>query len=370
MILPLGVDLGNADLKLSGPRRDALISMPHALARVPSTDARDPSLVPPAADPWDYLHAEVLSPALPRPVEVYAGMLAAREYPHLTEEAREGEAKAGSDRHLILALVSMATALHQANPSQSHYTVALAVALPLAEAAHKEAREQLAQRLRADHLVAFRSTPGLVGREITLRLAHVDVVPEGAAAYFSLIQRDPTLVNQHVLLVDVGARSLDWAVFGPQGRFALGLSGGTADGGLIVAADRILAGARSAFGPHVARHRQDVLTALRDARLQGTPARLWGNGRPYEIPDLVDAELTRLARDVARLVSDVVQRMGRVDHLALVGGGGALLAPYLARVSDLPWLLVDNAPWANAYGLYHRAQAQLQQQVAATAAAR
>lgn len=364
MILPFGVDVGNADLKLVGPRRDAQVSIPHALALANGTDPRDPSLVPAGADPWDYLHAEILSPALSQPAEVYAGVLAAREYPHLVEEAREGEAKSSSDRHLILALIAMAAALHQANPSQSRYTISLAVALPLAEVKHKEARELLVQRLQGDHLVSYRSTPGMVNREITLTVAHVDVVPEGAAAYFSLIQRNPALVNQHVLIVDVGARSVDWAVFGPSGRFALGLSGGTADGGLAVAADRILAAARAAFGPHVARHRQDVLTALRSARLQGTPVRLWGHGRPYEIPDLVDSELTRLARDIARLVSDVVQRMGQVDHLALVGGGGALLAPYLSRVSDLPWVLMENAPWANAEGLYNRAYTQMQQRLA------
>lgn len=360
MMLPLGLDIGNADLKLAGPRRDALVSVPHVLAEADMTDPRDPSLVPSPADPWDYLHAEVLSPALPQPVEVYAGVLAAREYPHLAAEAVEGEVKARSDRHLILALISMATALHQANPSLQRYRLSLAAALPLAEAKSREARDQLTSRLRGDHLLVFRSTPGLVNREITITVDHVDVVPEGAAAYFSLIQSQPALVNQHVLIVDIGARSVDWAVFAPSGRFALGLSGGTTDGGLTVAADRILAAARTTYGPHVARHRQDVLAALRIARQQGTPPRLWGNGRPYEIPDIVDAELTRLARDVARLVTEVVQRMGQVDHLALVGGGGALLAPYLARVSDLPWHLVDNAPWANAHGLYHRAQALLQ----------
>lgn len=364
MLLPVGVDLGNAELKLRGPR-DTRVAVPHALAYARGTEPRDPSLISPAPDPWDYLHAEVYSPALSAPCEVYAGALAAREYPHLVEEAREGEAKSSSNRHLLLALISIAAALHHSNPSVTSYTLSLATALPLAEVKLREARELLAKRLLGEHLIAFRSTPGLVDKEITLTVTHVDVVPEGAAAYFAAVYGTPELIDRHVLVVDIGARSLDWAVFTPGGRFALGLSGGTADGGLALAADRILAAARQAYGPHVGRHRQDVLNALRAARLSQTPLRLWGNGRPYDIGEIAEAELTRLARDVARLVGDVVQRMGQVDFLALVGGGGVLLAPYLTRVSDLPWSLLQDAPWANADGLYLRASAQIQQSAAA-----
>lgn len=362
MKLALGLDVGNALLKLAGPQRERHTIVPHAIANARGTDNRDPALLPSNADPLEYLHAEVYSQALPDSQEIYVGALAAREYPHLVEEAREGEAKATSDRHLVLALASMGAVLHTANASQSRYHISLAAALPLSEVKDRQARELWASRLRGDHVIQYRSTPGMVGKEITLSIEHVDVVPEGAAAYFALIGRQPALVQDHVLMVDIGARSLDWAAFGPGGRFTLGLSGGTADGGLSVVADRVLASARQLHGPHLARHRQDVLSALEDHARNRRPVRLYGHGRPYDVTQIADAELTRLARDIGRIIGEAVHRMGQIDHLALVGGGGTLLAPYLVN-SGLPFQLMDGAPWANADGLYQRAYTQLQQRL-------
>lgn len=350
-MLRVGLDIGNAAVKLVGPYASHRLLLPHAVATVRRGD-RQADLLPVGGTPEAHLHLELETEALGTR-ELVAGEVAVREYPHLVDEVRDGERKANSDRHLTLALAALAVAVQHTNPGSDSVALTVATALPLAEARDAEARQALAARLRGTHRVRWLSTPGWMGQSLTLHVHQVDVIPEGAAAYLALIAQRPELLSGVTVVIDIGARSVDWAVFDGGGQFRLGLSAGTADGGLVVAADRILVAARERYGPHVGRHRQDVLAALRAAG-QG-PVYLYGRGERYDVTELASRELHRLAKEVGRLLVEVVDRVGRADHLALVGGGGAALAPYLRDLTGLPLVVPDGAEWANAEGLYRRA---------------
>lgn len=355
-LLRIGLDIGNAAIKLVGPYAGLQIAVPHVLAPA-SGVGRDIGLMAGGAEPLENFHAHLRSAGLTGPREVFAGTLAAREYPHLVDEVQVGEAKATSERHLILAVLAMAAAVQRGSPATDPIHLAVAAALPLSEAADARARQTLAARLRGSHRVAWLSTPGWAGQTLHLQVDAVDVIPEGAAGYLAVAAHNPALLQGHTLVIDVGARSVDWAMFGPGGKFALGLSGGSGDGGLVMAADRILAGARQVHGPHVARHRQDVLEALEAAAKGGShQVHLYGRGHRYDVTEQAHVELTRLAREIARLVTEATDRAGRIDHLVLIGGGGALLAPYLRQASKLPLYVPDAPEWMNARGLYLRAQ--------------
>ncbi len=348
---PIGLDIGNGAIKLVGPS-EVRVLLPHALA--PTTEfSRDVTMV--TGEPLNQIHAEVWSPSLGART-VVAGDLAAREYPQYSAEATEGEEKATSDRHLILALLSMAAAVQRAD---LHGSVRMSVttALPVAEVTRSDARRALADRLKGYHRIRWGAVPTWSGQSVDLLVDDVDIIPEGAAAYLSVSDANPALVNGTTLVVDIGARSIDWVAF-LDGQYAQGLSGGACDGGLAIAADRILAAARQQHGPHVGRHRQDVLDALRSPTGTGTDQRIvvFGRGREYDVTTVAQRELAALAIDVGRLASQALGRVGRVDNMVLVGGGGLLLAPYLTRQTEMPWMVPDDPVWANAQGLFLRAE--------------
>lgn len=353
-MLRVGLDIGNAAVKLVGPYAGQRLMIPHALAPADGV-RRDPGLVQAGMDPVEALHLEIQSPAV-GVRQVFVGALAAREYPFLATEAAEGELKSASDRHLLLAIAALAAAAQQGRPATTVVPLAVATALPVAEVMEAENRQRLRERLRGRHQVRWLTTPGWAGHELILDIQEVDVIPEAAAGYLALLEERPEILTGTTLVVDVGARSLDWAVFAPGGQFRLGLSGGTMDGGLQVAADALVAAARQRHGPHVARHRQDVLEALQGLVEDGNgKVILYGLGRKHDVTDLAIRELDRLAREVARFVVQAA-RAGRAEHIVLIGGGGAILEKFLRRVSDIPVHVPQRPVWANAEGLYRRAQ--------------
>jgi len=354
-MLRVGLDIGNAAMKLVGPYAGHRLMLPHALAPADGV-RRDPGLVQAGTDPVEALHLEIQSPAV-GVRQVFVGTLAAREYPFLATEAAEGELKSASDRHLLLAIAALATAVQQGRPATTVVPLAVATALPVAEVVEPENRQRLRERLRGRHQVRWLTTPGWAGHELILDIQEVDVIPEAAAGYLALLLERPEILAGTTLVVDVGARSLDWAVFAPGGQFRLGLSGGTMDGGLQVAADAIVAAARQRHGPHVARHRQDVLEALQGVVAEGeSKVILYGLGRKFDVTDIATRELERLAREVARFVVQAARAAGRAEHVVLIGGGGAILEPFLRQLTDIPLHVPKRPVWANAEGLYRRAQ--------------
>lgn len=354
MTRPMGLDIGNAAMNLVGPTPGNRFEIPHAVVDA-STIERDPSMVPASAEPMANLHAKLTTPALIGTQTLIVGELATREHAKRVQEREEGEHKTNSPRHLQLALIGLAAASHRAWPVGQTVRLAVSVALPLSEVKNTSSRQALVNALKAEHTVEWLSTPGWAGRRTVMSIVDVDVVPEAAAAYLALANRDASLVQQRVMVADIGAGSIDWAVF-LNGQFQLDLSNGTTDGGINVAADRIITAVHAKFGPHVGRHRADVLHALRAGAVDGT-RRTWlaaDVGR-REITDIARDELDRLAAQIGRHVKEAVRAAGGVDRLLLVGGGGALIAEHLSRQSDMPFELADMAEWANAEGLYLRA---------------
>ena len=356
MIRPIGLDLGNAEMNLVGPVAGSRIAIPHAVVDAASIE-RPQDFVSSKADPIANLHAHLISPALSGAQTLIVGELATREYAQEVEERAEGEVKAESPRHLALALIGLAAAAFRSWPGDQTARLAVSVALPLAEVKNAARRQGLQKALRQEHQVEWLSTPGWAGRKLVLSIADVDIVPEAAAAFLALANRHPELQRQQVMVVDVGAGSLDWATFF-NGQFQLGLSDGTAEGGIAAAADRILAAAHAEYGPHVGRHRTGVLHSLRAGALDGTrryylPS---GNVGKVEVTREATRELGHLAKQIGRHVKQAVRAAGNVDRLFLVGGGGALIAPYLAsQVPDLAFEVAPGAEWANAEGLFLRA---------------
>ena len=360
MIRPIGLDLGNAEMNLVGPSPDVRLAIPHAVVYGENIE-RPPDLISGQSDPFANLHALLRSPSFASPQKLIVGELATREYSHELKEREEGEVKAQSLRHLSLALVALAAAAQQSTPVGTTARLAVAVALPIVEMRNEAVRKAIEAGLRQDFEVNWLSTPGWVGRKTVVSIEMVDTVPEAAAGYLSLAHRNPALQNETVIVTDVGAGSLDWAVFA-KGKFQAGLSSGTAEGGIGRAADRILTAVHSAHGPHVGRHRTDVLNSLRAGATQGDRRFYLPSGKVglIDITNEVVKELDHLAKQIRRHIVQAVRDAGHLDRLLLIGGGGALIAPHLQNeMSDVPFSVAPGAEWTNAEGLYLRAQGRV-----------
>lgn len=356
-MLLFGMDIGNGAVKLVGPISDQRTLIPHALARCPDGFRRDTALLSPGDDPLDHLHVLVHWNGTTAE-EVLAGNVVLREYPHLAQESRAGEDKSGSGRHVALALTVLAAAIMRANPVSSGAAVGVATALPAAEYSRPGARENLVRAIQGRHAVTFLSGPasGWAGRTVDVDIQHVDVLPEGAPAFLTLAERDPALTRGAVMILDVGVRSVEWAVF-QDARYQPALSGGRMDGGLSTAADRILEEARMMHGARFGRHRGDVLNALWTASRNGGRVVLSGMGRRVDLTDVAHDALTETAGFVAGLLAAALRRQPDLSAVYIVGGAGAVLFPQLTAVAPVPVRLAPDPLWANALGLWKRAKA-------------
>lgn len=358
MIRPMALDLGNACMQIMGPNMDNKVEIPHAVVDA-STIERPADLVPATANPIENLHLRLTSPALSAPLTLFVGDLATREYALQVQERAAGEVKAKSERHLALALIGLAAASYRAWPSGQTNRLSVSVALPILEVKQPGARQAFQDALRQEYQVEWLSVPGWRGRKVVVAIEDVDVVPEGAAAYLALANREPGLQKQRVLVVDVGAGSLDWATF-VNGMFQVGLSHGSPEGGVGMAADRILTNVHSSMDQDLGRHRTDVLDALRAGAMSGRRYHLRGTMGAREITKVVEEELNQLAKRIGAQVKDVTRQAGGIDRLLLVGGGGALLAPHLKeQCPDLRFELATAPEWCNTEGLYLRASSRV-----------
>lgn len=219
--------------------------------------------------------------------------------------------------------------------------VDLALGLPLAAWLRKDQRQALRQRLIGTS--AWVALDGGEAAHITIEGCRV--FPQGAGAFALALHEDPTLSGRPTGLIDVGYRTTDYLV---MGRGDAGLAPDEdACGSFDAGAGRIYERVRQALT-----ERTGVMIpegAVEDAMAHygGT---LYLRGAETDLRPLIDAEAQALAAEVTeqmrRLWSDRLDLLGAV---LLAGGGGALLAPYLAKLHPLVRPLPD-AIYANAAG--------------------
>ncbi len=219
--------------------------------------------------------------------------------------------------------------------------VELLAGLPLALWLQADQRRELRSSLRG-----VEATVAIDARKARrIRVAAVQVLPQGAGAFAAAMRADPTLAERPVGLIDIGYRTTDYlAMRRTAGAVA---PDEAACGSIDLGAGRVFEAVRQALSDQTG----TMLAAgtVEDA-LENYGGRLTIRGKDHDVAALVDAEAEALATAIAeqlqRAWSDRLDLMGAV---LLAGGGGELLYRHLRRLHPKARLL-DRALYVNAEG--------------------
>lgn len=262
----------------------------------------------------------------------------------------------------------LATGLALWAVQQSRYTgevhASAVVGLPVAH--YVADRKAYGERLKGAYQVTFHTTPGVApGRTVRVHVDRVMVVAEGTAALveYAFDGRgqlvEPDLVQDWAAVCDIGALSVDNPVFEEKRVKPVGQGPGYStylDDGMARYLDAVAQEVRESprYHRYPLRTRQDVVDALlAGGRLE------WGRGtsdadRWVDIKPVLDVHLGNFATQVANLIRRVWDDNPRIKRYLLVGGGAAVLRPYLEGVlAGYPVTYPPNPLYANARG-FHR----------------
>ncbi|SDH83388.1 plasmid segregation protein ParM [Aneurinibacillus thermoaerophilus] len=336
------VDIGNDTLKAMFEGEQAF-TIPNVLANAP----KDRGIAQLENSPFDALHVEVTSAALSVAKGIYyVGELAARQKHNdeLTSEQKKGE----NDQSMILLLTALA--LHAAEESKEkkiEKEYFLSTGLPMTESKRKGARKAFKEKL-IDHVhtVAFLDTPKHAGKTVTIRIKNAIVSPEGQAAYIGLAAKKPEVAGASIAIVDIGGLTTDIAVIEKGGKVDNEHSIGIGTG-VSAALDAIIAEIDQELGIRPFRSRRELV----DCILGDERGIAWYRGKSYDLNPIIDTHLTEVARTIYKTISDVWNESPQIRFAYIIGGGAALLEPYMKSINEskdsfpLRWLKNETAIW-------------------------
>lgn len=315
------------------------------------------------SDPLAGLHVSVTSSALGAGKITCAVGRLATDYAE-NNEMTAGDEKATSDQILVLILTALAldAAAHSQDAAVS---VRLSTGLPMREV-RNQLRDPFVQRLTgAQHEVWFRDTPHLANRKIQIHIREALVASEGYAAMMHLVTRqtlpDVPLQHSHVLIHDIGGQSTDTAVFRPDLQVDTVHSAGIRLG-TSAFLDEIMAGVDNQYGYRL-RARSDLTAILTRPTNRN---HIYVKGNRTSIQNLVDEALERFAQEEYRQLRKVWQEAPEIQVGILIGGGAALIRPYLEAINQsqerypLRFLDPEESVWTMAESYDELAQLQFQ----------
>lgn len=229
-----------------------------------------------------------------------------------------------------------------ANQFLSKYakTLAISACAPLADAApvrivtglpisffrkHKDTLTQLLQQRHSATLFK----PGGEKEERVINVEKVRVIPQPFGALFNLMLNDlgkpvsQRFITEKIGVIDVGFRTADYSI-SDKTRYSERGSQST-DSGISVAFQALANALQEKSGVSI------ELFRLYDAVTRGT---IKIKGKRYDITALVKQAFTALATRVSTEANRLWADDWDVDAIVISGGGGAVLAPYLAPLLE------------------------------------
>lgn len=205
------VDLGNSLFK--GIINGDEVTMPHATALCTDETIE-------YYDPKDYIFEESLvveidSGALHnRREKQYVGISATGKSNQKGALTNNQKVKSDDTLYLLLTMLAYPFAKNaEENSIEVEYDV-VSTALPTKQV--KRDREELRKRIKGFHTIVFKHIPGKKDIYINLNIKNVIVSEESRAAFIALTRdnetltvKDETLLNEHVLMADLGGDSFD-----------------------------------------------------------------------------------------------------------------------------------------------------------------
>ncbi len=325
----LGIDLGFGFTKATNGQRSLVVK-----SVIGEAEEQFGGRVVDAPRDEDHLHLELEDRS------VFVGDLAERQSSLRSFTLDQGRFIAESAKPLTLAVASVL-----AEPGEP-----LRVVTGLPISTYRESAEDLARLLRGRHAFTAIDAGGHRQR-IVLEMGEVHVMPQPFGSLYDLILDDVGeigdrggLLQEKVGIIDVGFQTSDFTV--SDRTSFLERASGSSESGIARAFAVIGAKVREKSGVSVELYR------LYDGVQQG---RIKIRGNTYELNRLIEHVFGQLATDLASEANRLWGDEWDMDAIVITGGGGAVLAPYLApllRGNVLPMDPARDARMNNVRGFH------------------
>ena len=313
----LGIDLGFGFTKATDGQRSLVVKSVIGEAvndRLggPMSDARPGG---------DHLHLELDDRG------VFAGDLAERQSSLRSFTLDQDRFIAESAKVLALAVA--------ADLQEPGQPIGVVTGLPIAS--YRAKADELTRLLRDRHVLTTIAPDGRRTRQ-TLDITEVKVIPQPFGSVYDMVLDeaggvgDGRTLQQKVGIVDVGFQTSDLTV-SDRGVFLERASQST-DTGIGRAFATIARKIQEKSGVNVEVYR------LHDAMAEG---RISIRGESFDLSKLIEHVMNQLAADIAADANRLWADEWDMDAIAITGGGGVVLAPYLSPLLDGRVLPVDGA---------------------------
>jgi len=290
------------------------------------------------SEPLKGLHARISSPRLQDGALTLGIGALASQYADAVELDALGQ-KGESDQILAVLLTALALdAAMQQTPTDGRVVVHYHViaGLPISEM-FRDNGEAFKNRLIGVHEVEFLQTPRVAGIRVEIHIDRVDIAIEGYAAVTNLYLnengrvRNPLFEAGYTMIADIGGQSTDIAVFAP-GPDALNEVSEGLRLGISPTLDKIMVRVSHEHNYRF-NSRDDLIRALTAPDAQHRN-HISVRGNRTSIQAIVDEHLAALAAQEYEAISRVWEKQTGIDACYLVGGGAALLRPYIESINQ------------------------------------
>jgi plasmid segregation protein ParM len=322
------VDIGNDSVKSIFENQNNLLLIPNIIAEM----GINRNVKEYEKDILDGIHVEITSSALKQKNGIFAvGCLAKQQ--HNNSELAIHSKKCENDQTLILLLTTLAIGAAKSGNFtnndgiiEAKYT--LSTGLPILEATLEERKIFRDKLLKNSHEVRFLQTPHL--QEITVRISFekVFVNLEGLAAFINLSKSNEDLLQQELMITDIGGLTTDIAVI-QKATVNNSISCGYSEG-VSPYLDRIINRVRSEMGYHVKTRKDIVEIITNDSPTDRNHVYLYGNRTC--ISHIVEEELMKLARKQFTYLLDLWNQVPSLRVAYFIGGGSIILKEYIESI--------------------------------------
>ncbi|MFJ7747507.1 hypothetical protein [Peribacillus sp. NPDC097295] len=330
----VSIDIGNDAVKGFLGDLETRLYIPNVIAQV-----EDREIVEMEKNPLNALHLEITSSALKNKNGSYAVGKLASKYPN-NDELTPDQDKADSDQPIIMLLTSLAyDAVGKFTEDDgiieaSYY---LSTGLPLDETKQGKAKEFRKKLKSSQHEVKFLKTPTMEGKTVRIKFEQVLVNTEGFAAFVDLTTnndgstKNEDLIGKTLLINDIGGLSTDSAIISAEAEVDNEYSNGIKKG-VSTYLDNII---RKVYTKHkyTIKSRRTLVEIITNDQPE-EQYHIWVNGNRVSIKDIIDNELSVLAKEEYKLIKDMWRNVPDIRLAYQIGGGSLVLKPYLSEMNQ------------------------------------
>ena len=352
------IDIGNDAVKGYFGDLEHEIYIPNIIA---NEDERN--IIDMEKEPLNALHVEITSSALKENNrKIVVGNLASK-YAN-NDELTPNQDKSQTDQPIILLLTTLAVdAVQNGTANEDGVITAqyyLSTGLPLDETKRGKNKEFRKKIKNGQHQVTFLKTPEFEGKTVRIQFEQVLVNTEGFAAYMDLTTnndgsvKNEEFIGKTILINDIGGLSTDSAIITRNSEVDNNNSDGIKTG-VSTYLDTIIRKVYSEY-KYTIHSRRDLVEIITndDPEEQNF---IWKNGQRISIKNIVDDELTVLAKEEYKLIQEIWRNVPDIRLAYQIGGGAVVLRSYLQAINEksdnypLRFLKVEDSIWmiARAY---------------------